>query len=154
MLTKKTIAAFAAGVTLISGFAFATPAMADATSPLNTSDPVSYDSATSSEAFAAPAPAPAPAQLPDAPDALVASPKTRTYTNSLGTVVYEPGTTPLYDEALSGKFDTPAKPAPKCTNNCGTKTKKLPKTGAAVALLAVAASAIAGLGVAIRKFRH
>lgn len=150
MLTKKTIAALAAGVTLISGFAFATPAMADATSPLNTSDPVSYDSATSSEAFAAPA----PAQLPDAPDALVASPKTRTYTNSLGTVVYEPGTTPLYDEALSGKFDTPAKPAPKCTNNCGTKTKKLPKTGAAVALLAVAASAIAGLGVAIRKFRH
>lgn len=150
MLTKKTIAAFAAGVTLIAGFAFATPAMADATSPLNTSDPVSYDSATSSEAFAAPA----PAQLPDAPDALVASPKTRTYTNSLGTVVYEPGTTPLYDEALSGKFDTPAKPAPKCTNNCGTKTKKLPKTGAAVALLAIAASAIAGLGVAIRKFRH
>lgn len=152
MLTKKTIAALAAGVTLISGFAFATPAMADATSPLNTSDPVSYDSATSSEAFADSAPA--PAQLPDAPDALVANPKTRTYTNSLGTVVYEPGTTPLYDEALSGKFDTPAKPAPKCTNNCGTKTKKLPKTGAAVALLAVAASAIAGLGVAIRKFRH
>lgn len=153
MLTKKTIAAFAAGVTLVSGFALATPAMADATSPLNTADPLSYDSATSSEAFAEPAPAPAPApataQLPDAPAALVANPKTRTYTNHLGTVVYEPGTTPLYDEALSGKFDTPAKPAPKCT-----KTKKLPKTGAAVALLAVAASAIAGLGVALRKFRH
>lgn len=147
MLTKKTIAAFAAGVTLVSGFALATPAMADATAPLGTSDPLSYDSATSSEAFAAPAPA--PAQLPDAPAALVANPKTRTYTNHLGTVVYEPGTTPLYDEALSGKFDTPAKPAPKCT-----KTKKLPKTGAAVALLAVAASAIAGLGVALRKFRH
>lgn len=149
MLTKKTIAAFAAGVTLVSGFALATPAMADATAPLGTSDPLSYDSATSSEAFAEPAPAPAPAQLPDAPAALVANPKTRTYTNHLGTVVYEPGTTPLYDEALSGKFDTPAKPAPKCT-----KTKKLPKTGAAVALLAVAASAIAGLGVALRKFRH
>lgn len=147
MLTKKTIAAFAAGVTLVSGFALATPAMADATAPLGTSDPLSYDSATSSEAFAAPAPA--PAQLPDAPAALVANPKTRTYTNHLGTVVYEPGTTPLYDEALSGKFDTPAKPAPKCT-----KTKRLPKTGAAVALLAVAASAIAGLGVALRKFRH
>lgn len=151
MLTKKTIAAFAAGVTLISGFAFATPAMADATSPLNTADPLSYDSATSSEAFAdpAPAPAPAPAQQTDAPAALVANPKTRTYTNHLGTVVYEPGTTPLYDEALSGKFDTPATPAPKCT-----KTKRLPKTGAAVALVAVAASAIAGLGVALRKFRH
>lgn len=153
MLTKKTIAAFAAGVTLISGFAFATPAMADATSPLNTADPLSYDSATSSEAFAdpspAPAPAPAPAQQPDAPAALVANPKTRTYTNHLGTVVYEPGTTPLYDEALSGKFDTPANPAPKYT-----KTKRLPKTGAAVALVAVAASAIAGLGVALRKFRH
>lgn len=145
MLTKKTIAAFAAGVTLISGFAFATPAMADATSPLNTADPLSYDSATSSEAFADPA----PAQQPDAPAALVANPKTRTYTNHLGTVVYEPGTTPLYDEALSGKFDTPANPAPKYT-----KTKRLPKTGAAVALVAVAASAIAGLGVALRKFRH
>lgn len=147
MLTKKTIAAFAAGVTLISGFAFATPAMADATSPLNTADPLSYDSATSSEAFADPAPA--PAQQPDAPAALVANPKTRTYTNHLGTVVYEPGTTPLYDEALSGKFDTPATPAPKYT-----RTKRLPKTGAAVALVAVAASAIAGLGVALRKFRH
>lgn len=145
MLTKKTIAAFAAGVTLISGFAFATPAMADATSPLNTADPLSYDSATSSEAFADPA----PAQQPDAPAALVANPKTRTYMNHLGTVVYEPGTTPLYDEALSGKFDTPATPAPKYT-----KTKRLPKTGAAVALVAVAASAIAGLGVALRKFRH
>ena len=77
-----------------------------------------------------------------------------------------PGAKALYDSALSGKFGQEVKKileetcgkacAPKKSEakKCADKAAPLAKTGAAVALAAVAASVLAGMGAALRKIRH
>ena len=77
-----------------------------------------------------------------------------------------PGAKALYDSALSGKFGQEVKKileetcgkacAPKKSDakKCADKAAPLAKTGAAVALAAVAASVLAGMGAALRKIRH
>ena len=77
-----------------------------------------------------------------------------------------PGAKALYDSALSGKFGQEVKKileetcgkacAPKKSEakKCADKAAPLAKTGAVVALAAVAASVLAGMGVALRKIRH
>jgi hypothetical protein len=72
------------------------------------------------------------------------------YKNALGTVVCEPATKTLYNRALTSNFhENDKKPAPAAPAKA-----KLPKTGAAVAVIAVVASALAGMGTALRKIRH
>ena len=77
-----------------------------------------------------------------------------------------PGAKALYDSALSGKFGQEVKKileetcgkacAPKKSEakKCADKAAPLAKTGAVVALAAVAASVLAGMGAALRKIRH
>lgn len=165
-MSKKSIAALVAGATLLAGFAMATPAMAEdlGLPPVVTSDPLdgSYNGEPATAENNAPAPAKksgkatasAEVQVPD---------RSNCYKNYYGTVVCVPATKPLYDKALSGKFDdpvAPAKPAAKPAKEAkpaakpAAKPSALPKTGVAVALVAVAASALSGMGVALRKFRH
>lgn len=152
MLKKKTIAAFAAAATLLAGCAFAAPAMADDeidthVLEFGTPDPLSGENLypETHEAPANPKGYNDPTQVPD---------MNHCYKNALGTVVCEPATKTLYNRALTSNFhEDDKKPAPAPAPAAPAKAK-LPKTGAAVALVAVVASALAGMGVALRKIRH
>lgn len=170
-MSKKSIAALVAGATLLAGFAMATPAMAEdlGLPPVVTSDPLdgSYNGEPAAVENNAPAkPAKKSGKAAAAPEVQVPD-RSNCYKNYYGTVVCVPATKPLYDKALSGKFDDPvapakpaakpakeAKPAAKPAAKSASKEAALPKTGVAVALVAVAASALSGMGVALRKFRH
>ena len=151
MLKKKTIAAFAAAATLLAGCAFAAPAMADDeidthVLEFGTPDPLSGENLypETHEAPANPKGYNDPTQVPD---------MNHCYKNALGTVVCEPATKTLYNRALTSNFhENDKKPAPAPAP--APAKAKLPKTGAAVALVAVVASALAGMGVALRKIRH
>lgn len=166
MLSKKSIAALVAGATLLAGFAMATPAMAEDLNlpPVVTSDPLdgSYNGEPATAENNAPATAKKSGKAAAAPEVQVPD-RSNCYKNYYGTVVCVPATKPLYDKALSGKFDDPVAPAKQATKPAkeakpaakpASKEAALPKTGVAVALVAVAASALSGMGVALRKFRH
>lgn len=148
MLKKKTIAAFAAAATLLAGCAFAAPAMADDEIDTHvleygTPDPLNGENLypETHEAPANPKGYNDPTQVPD---------MNHCYKNALGTVVCEPATKTLYNRALTSNFhENDKKPAPAAPAKA-----KLPKTGAAVAVIAVVASALAGMGTALRKIRH
>ncbi|RIY24847.1 hypothetical protein CJI50_00230 [Bifidobacteriaceae bacterium NR021] len=150
MLKKKTIAAFAAAATLLAGCAFAAPAMADDeidthVIEFGTPDPLSGENLypETHEAPANPKGYNDPTQVPD---------MNHCYKNALGTVVCEPATKTLYNRATTSDFhENDKKPAPAPV---APAKAKLPKTGAAVAVIAVVASALAGMGTALRKIRH
>lgn len=147
MLKKKTIAAFAAAATLLAGCAFAAPAMAQdedhtVLTEYGTPDPLNGQNLypETHEAPANPEGYTDPTQVPD---------RNHCYKNSLGTVVCEPATYTLYNKATTSDFhENDKKPAP------AKPAHKLPPTGAAVAMVAVVASALAGMGAALRKIRH
>ena len=83
-----------------------------------------------------------------------------------------PGAKELYAAAVSGKFGPAVQAATKSKASAQQNNKKnnaasadangasasaaaqLPKSGAAVAMAAVAASVLAGMGAALRKIRH
>lgn len=152
MLKKKTIAAFAAAATLLAGCAFAAPAMAQdedhtVLTEYGTPDPLNGQNLypETHEAPANPEGYTDPTQVPD---------RNHCYKNSLGTVVCEPATYTLYNKATTSDFhENDKKPAPVKPAPAPAKAK-LPKTGAAVAMVAVVASALAGMGAALRKIRH
>lgn len=153
MLKKKTIAAFAAAATLLAGCAFAAPAMADdeidthvleygTPDPLNGENlyPETHQAPANPEGYND------PTQVPD---------MNHCYKNALGTVVCEPATKTLYNRALTSNFhENDKKPAPAAPAPAAPAKAKLPKTGAAVAVIVVVASALAGMGTALRKIRH
>lgn len=151
MLKKKTIAAFAAAATLLAGCAFAAPAMAQdedhtVLTEYGTPDPLNGQNLypETHEAPANPEGYTDPTQVPD---------RNHCYKNSLGTVVCEPATYTLYNKATTSDFhENDKKPAPAPAP--APAKAKLPKTGAAVAMVAVVASALAGMGAALRKIRH
>lgn len=154
MLKKKTIAAFAAAATLFAGCAFAAPAMAQdedhtVLTEYGTPDPLNGQNLypETHEAPANPEGYTDPTQVPD---------RNHCYKNSLGTVVCEPATYTLYNKATTSDFhENDKKPAPAPAKPAPAKpAHKLPPTGAAVAMVAVVASALAGMGAALRKIRH
>ena len=169
MLNKKAIAAFAAGATLLSGFAFAVPAMAETpAAPAAPAEPTynkSFYKTEDSQALAdrlnkEKADKEAKAKAEDEKDKYEHTPFGNMDTDYkkcvklYGEDSLECKAVADYLKRHGQKVDDKANDKKSDKKSEAKKAAPLAKTGAAVALAAVAASVLAGMGAALRKIRH
>ena len=142
MMNKKAIAAFAAGATLLAGFAMATPVFAaDAQAPKKEAEKELTGLEKAQKALNEAKPAPAEAD-----------PK-----NSQDTKPAETSKDAKAKQGQSGQAGANGAAAGAKTAVVEKKKdagKKLPATGVGVTLTALAATMLAGMGAAVRKARH
>ena len=172
MMNKKAIAAFAAGATLLAGFAMATPVFAadaqapkndqNLAAPKNDQNPKKKDSESTDDKIHALKLADTKAELGKKKTALTtaatglnnAVQAVQKAKNSVPSATIQQGNTGATKQGQAGANGAAAGAKTTVVEKKKDGGKKLPGTGVGVTLTALAATMLAGMGAAVRKARH